>query len=87
MLRSSYTCSLNEPVCEREGDFVVWTWLAGKYEVLPSRQPHLLGGKQEGKNQLLVETTFPVPAMPLSWHPEGVSSTPVHGKAVGNLLK
>ena len=51
VLRSSYTCSLNAPVSERESGFVVWTRLAGKYEVLPSRQPRLLGGKCGGKNQ------------------------------------
>lgn len=59
VLRSSYTCSLNAPVSEHESGFVVWTRLAGKYEVLPSRQPHLLEGKWGGKNKQLVETTFP----------------------------
>lgn len=87
VLRSSYTWSLNVPVSEHESGFVVWTWLAGKYKVLPSRQPHLLGGKWEGKNQQLVETTFPTSEMPLSWHLERASNTPMHGKAVGNLLK
>lgn len=87
VLRSSYTCSLNAPVSEHESGFVVWTQLAGKYEVLPSRQPHLLEGKWGGKNKQLVETTFPTPEMPLSWHVERASNTPVHGEAVGDLLK
>lgn len=45
VLRSSYTCSLHPPVSERQSGFVVWAQLAGKYKVLPSRQPHLLRGE------------------------------------------
>lgn len=48
---------------------------------------HILEGEQRVKNQQLVETTFPTLQIPLCWHVEGVSNNPVHGEAVGTLLK